>query len=228
MRTTARACPTGPTAAVAVAGAAVLVLGAGPAAFAGDKAEFDFSVAPEAVAPGGEVTIRSSGCEASTLTVSSGVFETVTLTEGEEKSATVFDDVKPEAEYEITFDCGGVIRSVPLMIKSGTTGTTGTTGIASKPGKPNEPHRPGKPGKPPHPTAPLDPLDPLEPLRPEHPKPPEPRPHETHTDGAHKGVKAGIGGSTDGGPNTAGLAVGGAVIALAVGGAVRLVRSRPA
>lgn len=171
MRTTARACLTGPTASAAVAGAAVLVLGAGPAAFAGDKAEFDFSVAPEAVAPGDEVTIRSSGCEASTVTVSSGVFETVTLTEGEEKSATVFDDVKPEAEYEITFDCDGVIRSVPLMIKSG---TTGTTGIADKPGKANKPDRPGKPGKPPHSPAPLDPLDPLEPLRPEHPSPRSP------------------------------------------------------
>ncbi|GGJ77963.1 hypothetical protein GCM10011583_06730 [Streptomyces camponoticapitis] len=215
---------TGPRASAAIAGAAALVLGTGSAAFAGDEAEFDFSVSPEAVAPGGEVTIRSSGCQASTVTVSSGVFETVTLTEGEEKSATVFDDVKAEAEYEITFDCGGVIRSVPLMIKSATTGTTN---------KPNKPDKPGKPSKPSHSAAPLDPLDPLEPLEPLEPLRPEPRetrphkPHEPQADGAHKGVKAGIGGSTDGGPNTAGLAVGAAVIAVAIGGAVRLVRSRP-
>ncbi|WP_405621095.1 hypothetical protein OG292_36655 [Streptomyces sp. NBC_01511] len=191
------------TASAAVAGAAALVLGAGWPAFAGDEAEFDYSVSPEAIEPGGEVEIRTTGCQVPTVTVSSGVFETVTLNEGEAKSARVFEDVKPEAEYEITFDCAGVIRSVPLMIK---------------PGKPGKPEKPAKPGKPPMPW---------EPPRPEHPEPPEQRPHEPHEDTAHKGVKAGIGGSTDGGPNTAGLAVGAAVIAVAVGGGVRLVRRRP-
>ncbi|MFD3525549.1 hypothetical protein [Streptomyces sp. NPDC058653] len=239
MRTTA-------TASAAVAGAAALILGAGSAAFADDVAEYDFSVSPETVAPGGEVTIGGSGCKAPTVTVSSGVFETVTLKDGEEKSARVFDDVKPEAEYEITFDCDGVIRSVPLMIKSGKAVATGKA-VASdgavepdgvvepgkgvvEPGKTGRPDRPGKPPGPPHSSAPLGSPEPLEPLLPARPKP---RPHGSHdpdansTDGAHKGVKAGVGGSTDGGPNTAGLAVGAAVIAVAVGGAVRLVRSRP-
>lgn len=192
------------TASAAVAGAAALVLAAGAPVFAGDEAEYDFSVSPEAVEPGGEVTIRTTGCRAPTVTVSSGVFETVTLNEGEPKSAKIFDDVKPEAEYEITFDCGGVIRSLPLMIKPGEPG--------GKPGKPE------KPGEPPAPW---------EPPRPEHPQPPEQRPHEPHEDGAHKGVNAGFGGSTDGGPNTAGLAVGAAVIAIAIGGGIRLVRTRP-
>lgn len=193
------------TASAAVAGAAALVLGAGWPAFAGDEAEFDYGVSPEAIEPGGEVEIRTAGCQVPTVTVSSGVFETVTLNEGEAKSARIFDDVKPEAEYEITFDCDGVIRSVPLMIKPG------------KPGKPGKPEKPDGAGKPP---------GPWEPPRPEHPeqRPPEPRPHE---DTAHKGVKAGVGGSTDGGPNTAGLAVGAAVIAVAVGGGVQLVRRRP-
>lgn len=194
------------TASAAVAGAAALILGAGAPAFAGDEAEYDYSVSPEAIEPGGEVTIRTAGCQVPTVTVSSGVFETVTLDEGESKSARIFDDVKPEAEYEITFDCDGVIRSLPLMIK---------------PGKPGKPGKPENPGKPPHSA---EPPEPWEPSRPEHP---EQRPHEPHEDGAHKGVKAGIGGSTDGGPNTAGLAVGAAVIAVALVGGVRLARNRP-
>lgn len=195
------------TASAAVAGAAALVLGAGWTAFAGDEAEFDYSVSPEAIEPGGEVEIRTTGCQVPTVTVSSGVFETVTLNEGEAKAARIFDDVKAEAEYEITFDCDGVIRSVPLMIKPG------------KPGRPGKPERPDGSGKPP---------GPWEPPRPEHPERPEQRPHEPrpHEDTAHKGVKAGIGGSTDGGPNTAGLAVGAAIIAVAVGGGVQLVRRR--
>lgn len=194
------------TASAAVAGAAALILAAGAPVFAGDEAEYDYSVSPEAIEPGGEVTIRTTGCRAPTVTVSSGVFETVTLNEGEEKSARIFDDVKPEAEYEITFDCAGVIRSLPLMIK---------------PGGPGKPGKPERPGKPPHPA---EPPAPWEPSRPE---PPEQGPHEPHEDGAHKGVNAGIGGSTDGGPNTAGLAVGAAVIAVAAGGAIHLVRTRP-
>lgn len=196
------------TASAAVAGAAALVLGAGWPAFAGDEAEFDYSVSPEAIEPGGEVEIRTTGCQVPTVTVSSGVFETVTLNEGEAKSARIFDDVKPEAEYEITFDCDGVIRSVPLMVKPGGPGKPG------KPEKPAKPEKPVEPGKPP---------EPWEPPRPEHPRQP-PQPHE---DTAHKGVKAGIGGSTDGEPNTAGLAVGAAIIAVAVGGGVRLARRRP-
>ncbi|MET4920796.1 hypothetical protein P3L51_00165 [Streptomyces sp. PSRA5] len=195
------------TASAAVAGAAALILGAGATAFAGDEAEYDYSVSPEAIEPGGEVTIRTTGCQSPTVTVSSGVFETVTLNEGETKSARIFDDVKPEAEYEITFDCDGVIRSVPLMIK---------------PGKPGKPGKPEKPGKPTHST---EPLEPWEPSRPDHP---EQRPHKPQEDGAHKGVNAGIGGGTDGGPNTAGLAVGAAVIAAALGGGIHLARNRSA
>lgn len=197
------------TAFAAVAGAAALVFSAAAPVFAGDEAEYDYSVSPESIEPGGEVTIRTTGCRAPTVTVSSGVFETVTLSEGEEKSARIFDDVKPEAEYEITFDCDGVVRSLPLMIK---------------PGGPGKPGKPEKPGKPPYSA---EPPAPWEPSRPETLEPPEQRPHEPREDGAHKGVNAGVGGSTDGGLNTAGLAVGAAVIAVAAGGAIHLARTRP-
>lgn len=208
------------TASAAIVGAAALVLGAGWPAFAGDEAEFDFSVSPGTIEPGGEVEIRTKGCRVPTVTVSSGVFETVTLDEGEAKSARIFDDVKPEAEYEITFDCDGVIRSLPLMIKPGKAG---------KPGKPEKPGKPAESGKPPGPWEPPRPERPEHLERPEPPEHQEQRPHEPrpHEDTAHKGVKAGVGGSTDGEPNTAGLAVGASVIAVALGGAVHLLRRRP-
>ncbi|MFF2189580.1 hypothetical protein [Streptomyces sp. NPDC058155] len=207
------------TASAAIVGAAALVLGAGWPAVAGDEAEFDYSVSPEAIEPGGEVQIRTKGCQVPTVTVSSGVFATVTLKEGEAKSARIFDDVKAEAEYEITFDCGGAIRSLPLMIKPGKPG---------KPSRPGKPEKPAESGKPPGPwesPRPEHTKRPEHSQRPEHPeqRPHEPQPHETT---AHKGVKAGIGGSTDGEPNTAGLAVGAGVIAVALGGAVQLVRRR--
>ncbi|MEV4997090.1 hypothetical protein [Streptomyces niveus] len=212
MRRTTGTAFTAGTAFAAVAGAAALVFSAAAPVFAGDEAEYDYSVSPESIEPGGEVTIRTTGCRAPTVTVSSGVFETVTLSEGEEKSARIFDDVKPEAEYEITFDCDGVVRSLPLMIK---------------PGGPGKPGKPEKPGKPPHSA---EPPAPWEPSRPEPLEPPEQRPHEPRDpreDGAHKGVNAGVGGSTDGKPNPAGLAVGAAVIAVAAGGAIHLARTRP-
>ncbi|MFD3924155.1 hypothetical protein [Streptomyces sp. NPDC058595] len=201
-------------ASAAIVGAAALVLGAAWPAVAGDEAEFEYSVSPEAIEPGGQVEIRTKGCRVPTVTVSSGVFETVTLNEGEAKPARIFDDVKPEAEYEITFDCDGAVRSLPLMIKAG------------KPGKPSKPGKPEKPAESGKPPGPWEPPRPQHPERPEHPeqRPHEPQPHE---DTAHKGVKAGVGGSTGGEPNTAGLAVGAAVIAVALGGAVQLVRRRP-
>ncbi|TXL87918.1 hypothetical protein [Streptomyces sp. IB2014 016-6] len=214
------------TASAAIVGAAALVLGAGWPAFAGDGAEFEYSVSPETIEPGGEVELRTKGCRVPAVTVSSGVFETVTLNEGEAKSVRIFDDVKPEAEYEITFDCDGKIRSLPLMIKTGEPGEHRKPGEHSKPGKPEKPAESGKPPGPWEPPRPKHPERPEHSERPVHPdqRPHEPRPHE---DTAHKGVKAGIGGSTDGGPNTAGLAVGAAVIAVALGGAGRLLRRRP-
>lgn len=214
------------TASAAIVGAAALVLGTGWPAFAGDEAEFDFSVSPETIEPGGQVEIRTKGCRAPTVTVSSGVFETVTLDEGEAKSARIFDDVKPEAEYEITFDCDGVIRSLPLMIKPGKPGKPEKPGKPAESGKPPGPWEPPRPERPEHPERPDHLERPERPERPEHQgeRPHEPRPHE---DTAHKGVKAGVGGSTDGEPNTAGLAIGASVIAVALGGAVHLLRRRP-
>ncbi|MGW1926720.1 hypothetical protein ACWCQ0_48420 [Streptomyces massasporeus] len=41
------------------------------------------------------------------MTVTSGVFDTVTLNEGRSGNATVDVDAKAGTQYEITFDCKG-------------------------------------------------------------------------------------------------------------------------
>lgn len=88
---------------------------------------FGFSVSPETVAPGGTVTLKSDGCEVPSVTVTSGVFDTVTLNEGRSGNATVDVDAKAGAQYEISFDCKGERGTTTLTIAQGNTGgnTTG-------------------------------------------------------------------------------------------------------
>ncbi|MFF9909807.1 hypothetical protein [Streptomyces sp. NPDC013457] len=89
---------------------------------ASDVTSFGFSVTPATVAPGGSVTLKTDGCEAPSVTVSSGVFETVTLTEGRAGTATIDVEAKIAAEYQVTFDCKGEKGTAPLVIAAGSTG----------------------------------------------------------------------------------------------------------
>ncbi|MCX4984573.1 hypothetical protein [Streptomyces sp. NBC_00572] len=110
---------------------AAAVVTVAPFALAGDEnhniTSFGFSVTPETVAPGGTVTLKSDGCEVPSVTVTSGVFDTVTLTEGRSGSATVDVDAKAGAQYEIAFDCKGERGTTTLTVAQGNTGgnTTG-------------------------------------------------------------------------------------------------------
>ncbi|MCX5229860.1 hypothetical protein ABZY16_29005 [Streptomyces sp. NPDC006553] len=110
---------------------AAVVVTVAPVALAGDDdhniTSFGFSVSPETVAPGGTVTLKSDGCEMPSVTVTSGVFDTVTLNEGRSGNATVDVDAKAGAQYEITFDCKGERGTTTLTIAQGATGgnTTG-------------------------------------------------------------------------------------------------------
>ncbi|MFD4316057.1 hypothetical protein [Streptomyces sp. NPDC058548] len=118
-------------ASAALLSAAAVVVTVAPAALAGEDdptiTSFGFSVSPETVAPGGTVTLKSDGCEMPTVTVTSGVFDTVTLNEGRSGNATVDLDAKTGAQYEITFDCKGERGTTTLTIAHGDTGgnTTG-------------------------------------------------------------------------------------------------------
>ncbi|MEU0399542.1 hypothetical protein ABZ318_04705 [Streptomyces sp. NPDC006197] len=109
---------------------AVAVVTVAPLAAAGDGSEditsFGFSVTPATIAPGGTVTLTSDGCEVPSVTVTSTVFETVTLSEGRPGTATVDVDAKAGTQYEITFDCKGERGTTKLTIAQDDTG--GTTG----------------------------------------------------------------------------------------------------
>ncbi|MFH8255855.1 hypothetical protein [Streptomyces roseolus] len=89
----------------------------GPGAGSGaDITSFGFSVTPRTVAPGGTVTLTADGCEVPSVTVTSGVFDTVTLTEGRPGRATVDLDAKAGAAYEIAFDCKGERGTTTLTV----------------------------------------------------------------------------------------------------------------
>ncbi|POX53120.1 hypothetical protein C3489_16425 [Streptomyces sp. Ru71] len=117
--------------AIRVASAALLGLGAlaltAPAAVAKSDAAgitpFGFAVVPSTVAAGGQVALQvdrdHGGCRGS-VTVSSGVFDTVTIAPRRSSAtATVDWDARPGAVYQVTFTCDGVSGSTGLTISGG-------------------------------------------------------------------------------------------------------------
>ncbi|MFD5752953.1 hypothetical protein [Streptomyces sp. NPDC127033] len=101
--------PTAPTAAAAVHG------GATP---------FGFTVTPSTVAPGGRVTLGVTNC-ASSATVSSAVFDTVTVPSGRTAAATVDWDAKRGAVYQVSFTCNGTTGRTNLTIARAASTPTG-------------------------------------------------------------------------------------------------------
>ncbi|MER7540203.1 hypothetical protein ABTX77_36305 [Streptomyces sp. NPDC097704] len=108
---------------------AIAVVSVAPLALADDGnhdiTSFGFSVTPATIAPGGTVTLTSEGCEVPSVTVTSTVFETVTLNEGRPGTATVDVDAKAGSQVEITFDCKGERGTTQLTIAGDTGGNTG-------------------------------------------------------------------------------------------------------
>ncbi|BBC38379.1 uncharacterized protein SGFS_096730 [Streptomyces graminofaciens] len=109
-------------ASAALLGATALCL-TPPAAHAaptGDITSFGFSVLPSTIAAGGQVTLRVDNCDSHT-TVSSGVFDTVTIPKGQSSATAKVDwDAKPGAVYEVTFQCGKESGQTDLTIAGGT------------------------------------------------------------------------------------------------------------
>ncbi|MDX3666905.1 hypothetical protein [Streptomyces europaeiscabiei] len=111
--------------AIRVASAALLGLTAlsltAPAAHAaraGDITSFGFGVVPSTIAAGGQVTLRVDGCHHRT-TVSSGVFDTVTIPRGRSVATADVDwDARPGTVYEVTFQCGDESGRTDLTIAS--------------------------------------------------------------------------------------------------------------
>ncbi|MET9346172.1 hypothetical protein [Streptomyces termitum] len=141
-----RAIRTAPAALLATAAVAL----SAPAAAAGEGDEgtgrnitsFGFSVSPRTIAPGGTVTLTTEGCEVPSVTVTSGIFDTVTLTEGRPGRATVDLDAKAGTQYEIAFDCKGERGTTTLTVEGG--GAPHDRPTPPAPHEPSAPHDPPK------------------------------------------------------------------------------------
>ncbi|MFD5508459.1 hypothetical protein [Streptomyces sp. NPDC059761] len=108
---------------------AVLALGAlgassATAAEAQPITSFGFAITPSTVAPGGQTVLSVTGCNAAYATVSSGVFDTVSIARGQTARVTVDRDARRGAVYSVTFTCNGENGSADLTITGGTTKPT--------------------------------------------------------------------------------------------------------
>ncbi|MGW7084140.1 hypothetical protein ACWGH2_11685 [Streptomyces sp. NPDC054871] len=80
---------------------------------------FGFRVTPSTIAAGGQVMLSVDGCEGDTK-VTSGVFDDAHIPKGQNSvAAMVFQDAKPGAMYEVTFDCKGETGTTDLTIATG-------------------------------------------------------------------------------------------------------------
>ncbi|MEV6578983.1 hypothetical protein AB0M92_12590 [Streptomyces sp. NPDC051582] len=108
---------------------AVLALGAlgAPSATAAEAqpiTSFGFAITPSTVAPGGQTVLSVTGCNAAYATVSSGVFDTVSIARGQTSRVTVDRDARRGAVYSVSFTCNGETGSADLTITGGTTKPT--------------------------------------------------------------------------------------------------------
>ncbi|MGW7269185.1 hypothetical protein ACWGH5_01605 [Streptomyces sp. NPDC054864] len=113
------------SAALLAAGTLTLTAAGATTAFADENdtnnniTSFGFRVEPSTIAAGGQVTLSVDGCEGNT-TVTSGVFNDAQIPQGQQSAtATVFEDAKPGAMYEVTFDCKGEKGTTDLTIATG-------------------------------------------------------------------------------------------------------------
>jgi hypothetical protein len=79
---------------------------------------FGFSVTPSTVAAGGRVTLTLTDCD-TTATVTSAVFDSVTVPSGGRGTATVDWDARPGARYAVKFTCGNDSGTTNLTIAGG-------------------------------------------------------------------------------------------------------------
>ncbi|MFI2372733.1 hypothetical protein [Streptomyces sp. NPDC018833] len=113
-------------ASAALLGAAALALTVPTAALAVNNTPYDFAVTPSTVAAGGRVTLTAGGCP-STTTVTSGIFDTVTIPQNGAATAVVDWDARPGAVYSVQFNCIGRIGTLDLTISGGTATPTASS-----------------------------------------------------------------------------------------------------
>ncbi|CAM5330664.1 hypothetical protein SAVIM338S_00912 [Streptomyces avidinii] len=99
---------------------AVATLMAVPTPSAADEGRnitsFGFTVSPSSVSPGDHVRLNATGCELPSVKVSSAVFDDTVLNEGRSATVRVYEDARPGAQYQVTFDCKGEKGTTTLTI----------------------------------------------------------------------------------------------------------------
>ncbi|MFI5979518.1 hypothetical protein ACIBEA_01440 [Streptomyces sp. NPDC051555] len=122
--------------ALLTAGAAGTVLALGAACAVAAEAQpitsFGFAVSPSTVAPGGAVVLSLTGCTAAYATVSSGIFDTVSVPKGKTVRVTVDRDARRGARYSVNFTCNNETGSTDLTIAGGTTAPTARSTAAAR------------------------------------------------------------------------------------------------
>ncbi|MDJ0382804.1 hypothetical protein [Streptomyces sp. G-G2] len=116
------------------AAGAVLVLSL-PSAVAAEAqpiTSFAFAVAPSTVAPGGTVVLSVTGCTAASTSVSSGIFDTVSVPKGSTVRVTVDRDARRGARYSVNFTCGNETGSADVTIAGGTSAPTTSSTAAPR------------------------------------------------------------------------------------------------
>ncbi|GAA3815649.1 hypothetical protein [Streptomyces chiangmaiensis] len=67
---------------------------------------FGYNLQPDTIAPGGRLSLPVQGCKEE-ATVTSGVFQTVTIPKGGTSATAVIDrNARPGTSYDVTFRCG--------------------------------------------------------------------------------------------------------------------------
>ncbi|MET9610476.1 hypothetical protein ABZZ17_36280 [Streptomyces sp. NPDC006512] len=118
---------------------AVLALGAlgAPAALAAEAApitSFGFTITPSTVAPGAQTVLSVTGCDAAFATVSSGIFDTVSIARGQTARVTVDRDARRGAVYSVAFTCNGETGSADVTIAGATSTPTISSTVGSRTG----------------------------------------------------------------------------------------------
>ncbi|MGW7671815.1 hypothetical protein ACWGJX_32620, partial [Streptomyces sp. NPDC054775] len=113
----------------AMLGLGALALTACTSAAAGDDVGnpgFGYNLQPETVAPGGRLSLPVQGCKEE-ATVTSGVFQTVTVPKGGTSATAVIDrNARPGTSYDVAFRCGHEYGHRKLTIGAAHSETAGS------------------------------------------------------------------------------------------------------
>ncbi|MER5934735.1 hypothetical protein [Streptomyces sp. NPDC002054] len=97
------------------------------------KVTFGFAIIPSTVEPGGTTELSVTACDAAFATVSSGVFDSVSIPRGQTVRVTIDRDARRGAQYSVAFTCNGETGSADLTIAGGVSMPTAQSTATDRP-----------------------------------------------------------------------------------------------